>query len=108
MTFTIETEQSTKLQNSIKGVLNCCKLKVIFKSQNKLCNSSCFKDPVPQIITSGVVFKFDVDYAMNPITECVRYLAVRSSEHIGILPLTNERVQSRKDSAVCHHLLNCN
>ena len=28
--------------------------------------------------------------------------------HIGISPLTNKRVQPRKDSAVCHHLLNCN
>ena len=40
--------------------------------------------------------------------ECVRHLAVRSGEHIGISPLTSKRVQPRKDSAVCHHLLNCN
>ena len=31
-----------------------------------------------------------------------------SGEHIGISPLTNKRVKPRKDSAVCHHLLNCN
>ena len=36
----------TKLQNSIKEALNCCKLQVIFKSQNKLCNNFHFKDPV--------------------------------------------------------------
>ena len=40
--------------------------------------------------------------------ECVRYLAVRSCKHIGISPLANKRVQPRKDSAVCHHLSNCN
>ena len=40
--------------------------------------------------------------------ECVRHLAVRSGEHIGISPLTKKRVQPRKDSAVCYHLLNCN
>ena len=45
-----------------------------------------------------------MDYAMNPITENV----LRSAEHIGISPLTNKRVQPRKHSAVCHHLLNCN
>ena len=50
---------------------------------------------------------FIVDYAMN-YEKCVGHVAVRSSEHIGISPLSNERVQPRKDSAVYHHLLNCN
>ena len=40
--------------------------------------------------------------------EYVRNLAARSGEHLGISPLTNQRVQPRKDSVVCHHLLNCN
>ena len=38
--------------------------------------------------------------------ECVRHIAGRSGEHIGISPLTNKRVQRRRDSGVCHHLLN--
>ena len=38
--------------------------------------------------------------------ECVRHLAVRSGEHIGISPLTNKRVQRIRDSGACHHLLN--
>ena len=40
--------------------------------------------------------------------ECVRLLAVRSGEHIDILPSTNKRVQPRQNSSACHHLLNCN
>ena len=40
--------------------------------------------------------------------ECVRHLAVRSGEHIGISSLTNKRVQPRKNGAIYHHLLNCN
>ena len=96
-------------KKSIKGVLNCCKLQVIFKSQNKLCNNFCFKDPVPKILTSGVVFKFQRRLCNESYyEECVRRLAVRSGEHIGIFSLTNKREQPRKDSAVCHHLLNCN
>ena len=54
----------TKFQKSIKGVLNCCKLQVIIKNQNKLCNNFRFKDPVPKILTSGVVCKFQCN-AMN-------------------------------------------
>ena len=40
--------------------------------------------------------------------ECVRHFPVRSGEHIDTSPLTNKRVQPRKDSASCHHLLNLN
>ena len=106
---TISLQTRTKLQKSIKEVLNWCKLQVIFKSQNKLYNNLCFKDHVPQVLTSGVVYKFQCGLCNESFYgECVRHLAVRSGEHIGISPLTNTMVQPRKDSAVCHHLLNCN
>ena len=106
---TISLQTRTKLQKSIKGVLSCCKLQVIFKSQNKLCNNFRFKDPVPQILTSGVVYKFQCGLSNESYYgECVRHLAVRSSEHIDTSPVTNEKVQPRKNSAVCRHLLNCN
>ena len=97
------------MQKSIKGVLNCCKLQVIFKSQNKLCNNFCFKDLVSQILTSSVVYKFQCGLCNESYYgECVRHLAVRSGEHIGISPWTNKRVQLRKGRAFYHHLLNCN
>ena len=38
----ISLQTRTKLQKSIKGVLNCCKLQVIFKSQNKLSEFQLF------------------------------------------------------------------
>ena len=98
----------TKLQKSIKGVLNCCQLQVIFKSKNKLCNNFRFKDPVPHIFASDVVYKFQCGLCKEfCYRKCVRYLGVRSGWHIGISPSTNKRVQPRKDSVVCHHLLNC-
>ena len=97
------------MQKSIKGVLNYCKLQVIFKSQNKLYNNFCFKDPAPQILTSGLVHKFQCGLCNESrYGKCVRNLTVKSGEHIGISPLSNKRVQPRKDSAVCQHLLNCN
>ena len=36
------------------------------------------------------------------------HVAVKSGEDIGISTLPNERLQPRKDSAACYHLLNCN
>ena len=46
------------LQKSIKVVLYFCKLQVIFKSYNELLNNFRFRDDIPQILTSGVVYKF--------------------------------------------------
>ena len=60
---TISRQNRTKLQKFIKWVLNCSKLQVIFKSQNKLCNNFLLKDPVPQIVTSRMV------YEINPVTK---------------------------------------
>ena len=66
-----------------------------------------FKDLVPQILTSGVVYKFQFGlYNVSYYWKCVRYLAVRSGKHIGVPLLANRRIQPRKDSAVCHDSLN--
>ena len=65
----ISLQTRTKLQTSIKGVINCCKLQVIFKSQNKLCNIFRFKDLFPKYSHQVWFISFSVDYAMNPITE---------------------------------------
>ena len=55
---TISLQTRPTLQKSIKEVLNCCKLQVIFKIQNKICNNFCFKDPnssnVPHILRCGL------------------------------------------------------
>ena len=55
---TISLQTRTKLQSPIKWVLNYYKLQVIFKSQSKLSNNFHLEDPVPQILTLGVVYKF--------------------------------------------------
>ena len=68
---TISLQTRTKLQKSIKVVLNCCKLQVIFKSQDKLSNNFRFKDTAPQILHQLWFTSFSVDYAMNPVTENV-------------------------------------
>ena len=99
----------TNLQKSIKGVFNCCKLQVIFKCQNKLCNNFRFNDHIPKIFKSGLLYKFERGLCNESYyEECVRHLVVRSGEYTGISPLPNKRDKQEKDNAVCHHLLNCN
>ena len=45
----------TKLRKSLIGILNCCKLQIEFRSQNKLAKAFRFKDRIPKELTSGVV-----------------------------------------------------
>ena len=47
-----------KLQQALKGVLNCCKLEIVFKYQTRLLNSFRYKDPIPKDLISGVAYKF--------------------------------------------------
>ena len=51
----LSLQTRTKLRKSLKGILNCCKLQIVFKSQNKLAKVFRFKDRTPKELTSGVV-----------------------------------------------------
>ena len=104
----LSLQTRTKLRKSLKGILNCCKLQIVFKSQNKLAKAFRFKDRIPKEITFGVVYKFQCGLCIESYDgECVRHLNVRVGGHIGISPLTRKKVKP-KGSAVSNHLLVCN
>ena len=44
----LSLQTRTKLRKSLKGTLNCCKLQIEFKSQNKLAKAFRFKDCIPK------------------------------------------------------------
>ena len=54
----ISLQTRIKLRKSFKGILNCCKLQIVFKSQRKLANVFRFKDRLPFDLVSGVVYKY--------------------------------------------------
>ena len=104
----LSLQTRTKLRKSLKGILNCCKLQIVFKSQNKLAKAFRFKDRIPKELTSGVVYKFQCGLCNESYYgECVRHLNVRIGEHIEISPLTKRKVKP-KDSTVSDHFLLCN
>ena len=101
----LSLQTRTKLRKSIKGILNCCKLQIVFKSQNKLAKAFHFKDRIPKELTSVVVYKFQCGFCNESYYgECVRHLNVRIREHIGVSLLTKKKVKP-KGSAVTNHLL---
>ena len=57
----------TKLRKSLKDIPNCCKLQILFKSQNKLAKAFRFKDRIPKELASGVVYKFQCGFCNEPI-----------------------------------------
>ena len=103
----LSLQTTTKLRKFLKGILNCCKLQIMFKSQNKLAKAFRLKDHISKELTSGVVYKFQCGLCNESYYgECVRHLNVRIGEHIGISPLTRKKVKP-KGSAVSDHLLLC-
>ena len=50
----ISLQTRTEQQQALKGVLNCCKLEIVFKCQTRLSNSFHYKDSLPKDLTSSV------------------------------------------------------
>ena len=105
----ISLQTRTKLRKSLKGLLNSCKLQIVFKSQRKLSNVFRFKDRLPSDLVSGVVYKYTCGRCNSTYDgETDRHLKVRSGEHNGISHLTFKKTKPSKESAIHDQLLNCN
>ena len=105
----ISLQTRTKLQQALKGVLNCCKLEIVFNSQIRLSNYFHYKDPTPKDLVSGVVYKFQCGLCKESYYgESIRHLDIRSGEHIGVSPLTGKKVKPSNSSAISDHLFHCN
>ena len=63
----LSLQTRTKLRKPLKSILNCCKLKIVFKSQNKLAKAFRFKECIPKELNLVPSINFSVDSAMNPI-----------------------------------------
>ena len=74
----LSLQTRTKLRKSLIGILICCKLLIMFKSRNKLCNVIRFKDCFPKELASGVVHKFQCGFCSESYhEECIRHLNIR-------------------------------
>ena len=98
----------TKLQQTLKGVLNGCKLEIVFEFQTRLSNSFRYKHPIPKDLISGVVYKFQCGLCNKSCYgESIRQLDIRSGEHVGVSPLTGKKAKPSNNSDICDHLIHC-
>ena len=105
----ISLQSRTKLRKSSKGLLDSCKLQIVFKSQRKLSSVFHFKDRLPFDLVSGVAYRYTCGRSNSTYYgETDRHLKVRSGKHNGISPLTFKKTKPSKESVILDHLLNCN
>ena len=101
-------QTKTNLEQAFKGGLNCFRLEIAFKYQTRFSNSSQFKDPISKHLIFGVVYKFQCGLCNESYYgQSIRHFDVRSGEHIGVLPLTGNKVQPINNSDVCNNLYHC-
>ena len=92
-------------KTSIRNSLPQCNIKVILKSTKRLSALFRFKDVIPKELRSHLVYKFSCSSCnATYYGKTERHLNVRSGEHIGLSPLTGNRVAC-KPSAISDHLL---
>ena len=78
---------TTGLSKALKKRLPFCKLRVIFKSTNRLKSYFNFKDVLPEPLRSCQVYKFKYGSCSASYTgKIFRHLKVRVSEYQGVSP----------------------
>ena len=99
----------TKLQQEWNGVLNCCRLEIVFKCQKKVFKLSLSQCPYTQSLISGDIYKFQFGLCSESYYgESFRHLDIRSGKHIGASPLNGKKDKPSNESAFCALLLHWN
>ena len=94
----ISLQTRTKLRKSFKGILNCCKLQIVFKSQRKLTYVFQLKNCLPFNLMYQVVHKYTCGGCNSSCYgETNRHLKVRSEEYIRISPKIFAKVKLSKE-----------
>ena len=96
-----------KLQTSIRNSLPQCNIKIILKSTKRFSALFRFKVVIPKELRSHLVYRFSCSSCnATYYGKTEGHLNVRSGEHIGLSPLTENRVAC-KPSAISDHLYYC-
>ena len=99
----------TRINRIMKNKLPCCSVQFVFQTKCKISNFFTFKDKIPSVLRSGIVYKFQCRSCnATYYGKTKRHFKVGMCEHLGISALTGKRVKGDDDSAITEHLLFCN
>ena len=98
----------TRLIKSLQKQVKFCKVKVIFKTTNRLKHFFRFKDKIPETLRSSLIYKFTCGSCnASYIGKTFRHMKVRVSEHRGVSPRTGKALQGTMSTSVRDHMLTC-
>ena len=99
----------TRINRIMKNKLPYCNVQFVFQTKCKISNLFTFKDKIPLVLHSGIVYKFQCSSCnATYYGKTERHFKVRMCEHLGISALTGKRVKVDDDSSIKEHLLFCN
>ena len=97
------------LARSLHKRLPFCKVRVVFKTSNRLRNYFSFKDVVPEPLRSCQIYNFTCGSCNASYTgKTFRHMKVRVSEHQGVSPRTGKHLKGTLSTSVRDHMLDCN
>ena len=100
-----------KLQKLFSDKLTSCNLKIVFTSPVRVKSFFTFKDKLPKMLLSGLVYQYKCGgYNATYYGKTKRHFKVRICEHLNISHLTGKKVKidNNKLTAIQEHLLHCN
>ena len=100
-----------KLQKLFNNKLTSCNLKIVFTSPVRVKSFFTFKDKLPKMFFSGLVYKYNCgDCNASYYGKTKRHFKVRICGHLGISHLTRKKVKidNNKLTPIQEHLLCCN
>ena len=105
----ISTELKVKLHKTFKQLLPACDLRVIFKVSLRMKNYFNFKDKIKRELRSLLVYNFKCNSCnAEYIGKTKQHYRTRTSEHIGVSPLTGKCVKNNSQTSAVHdHMLFC-
>ena len=99
----------TRINRIMKNKLPYCNVQFVFQTKCKISNFFTFKDKIPLVLRSGIVYKFQCGSCnATYYGKTKRHIKVRMCEQLAISALTGKRVKGDDDSAMKEHLLFCN
>ena len=95
----------TRLTRTMNKHIKFCKLRVIFQFNNRLKSYFRFKDFVPELLRSSLIYKFLCgSCTATHIGKIYRHFKVRVSENQRVSPRTNKPVKSTLSTSVRDHM----
>ena len=95
---------SLQIRNQITRLCNL-NIRFVFRSSTRISSFFPFKDKVPKLMRSGVVYLFKCRCcSVSYVDHTTRHLHTRISEHLGISPITGKPSSSPVMSSIFSHL----